>query len=109
MSAIKKALRSSMRRKRYAVFEQKENDYIHTPTFKRSLSNPEETVSSDPSQQFEQDKQRSAVFRRGSQVTRSFRDAVGVIRQVCLVIFVVCLDQSRHLFFTTLMFHGILI
>lgn len=83
MSAIKKALRSSMRRKRYAVFEQKENDYIHTPTFKRSLSNPEETVSSDPSQQFEQDKQRSAVFRRGSQVTRSFRDAVGVIRQVC--------------------------
>ncbi|KAK7088046.1 uncharacterized protein [Littorina saxatilis] len=81
MSAIKKALRSSIRRRRYSMFEQKENDYIHTPKSKRATSEEcgtEKKVSSsfsDPS------RRESAIFRRGSQVTRSVRDAVGTIRQ----------------------------
>ncbi|KAK7455726.1 hypothetical protein BaRGS_00039466 [Batillaria attramentaria] len=81
MATIKKALRSSLRRRRYTMFEQKENDYIHTPKSKRSASEePEERgASSDP--ETRTTNRQSAMLRRGSQVRRSVRDAVGIIRQ----------------------------
>ena len=66
------------------MFDQKENDYIHTPRSKRAASQDRETDRnassvSDPNQL---SRRQSALFRRGSQMTRSVRDAVGTIRQV---------------------------
>ncbi|XP_076434931.1 uncharacterized protein LOC143274858 [Babylonia areolata] len=84
MSAIKKALRSTISRRRYSMFEQKENDYINTPRSKRAASEEPENETrrnlasangSVPS------RRHSAIFRRGSQMRRSMRDAVGTIRQ----------------------------
>ena len=66
------------------MFEQNENDYIHTPRSKRAASEEGETDTNassigDPSRL---NRRQSALFRRGSQMTRSVRDAVGTIRQV---------------------------
>ncbi|KAL8624706.1 hypothetical protein ACOMHN_038252 [Nucella lapillus] len=83
MSSIKEALRKSVSRRRYSMFEQKENDYIYTQRSKRASSEePEnETRHDDGSSANVPSRRHSAIFRRGSKVTRSMREAVGTIRQ----------------------------
>jgi hypothetical protein len=58
------------------MFERKENDYTCTTPKRVGSEERDEKVSSVPS------RRQSAVFRRGSQMTRSVRGAVGTIRQV---------------------------
>ena len=64
------------------MFEQKENDYIHTPRTKRAASEDGDRNASSISDPNRLSRRQSAIFRRGSQMTRSVRDAVGTIRQV---------------------------
>ena len=99
MSAIKKALRTSISRRRYSMFEQKENDYINTPKSKKPGDEDETGKNVNVSAVSVPARRHSAVFRRGAKMRRSMRDAVGTIRQVRSILTLSCIENGMILHF----------
>lgn len=76
MATIKKALRMSIRGKRYSVLDGTQTDYFSTPKYAKRRNSDGNSSNSDDRE--------VRLPRRGSKVTQSVRDAVGNIRQVRL-------------------------
>ncbi|XP_067683390.1 uncharacterized protein [Haliotis asinina] len=74
MATIKKALRMSIRGKRYSVLDGTQTDYFSTPKYAKRRNSDGDSPNSD-------DRGEVRLPRRGSKVTQSVRDAVGNIRQ----------------------------